>query len=107
MGGACRGGGEIKNADGILVRIPEENTSLGKPRHRRQNNIKMKLRELGWVIMNWINVVEDMDGWRASVSTVISIRVTKTAESVYSSSGTAAFSRRTLLRGVRYHWKRL
>jgi len=52
MGGACGGCGEMENTDGILVRILEENTPLGKPRFRRQNNIKMKLRELGWVVMN-------------------------------------------------------
>jgi hypothetical protein len=39
MGGACGGFGEMKNADGVLVRIPEENTLLGKPRLTRQNNI--------------------------------------------------------------------
>jgi len=54
--------------------------------------------------MNWINLVEDMDSWRASESAVMhSIRVTKTAGSVCSSSGTTGFSRRTLFRGVRYH----
>jgi len=52
MGGIYGGRGEMTNADVILIRIPEENRPLGKPRLRRQNNIKMKLRELGWVIMN-------------------------------------------------------
>jgi len=75
----------MKNADGILVRIPEGNTPLGKPRLRRQHNIKMKLRELGWVVMNWINLAADMDSWRAYVSAVMSIRITKTAENVCSS----------------------
>ena len=57
----------------------------------------MKLRELGWVVMNWINLVEDIDGWRACVSAVISIRVTKTTENVHSSSGATSLSSRTLL----------
>ena len=92
----------MKNADGVSVRIPEENTPLGKPRLRRQNNIKMKLREVGWVVMNWINVAANMDCWRACVSAVISIRVTKTVEDIYSSSGTTSFSSRTLLRRVLY-----
>jgi len=35
MGRVCGRSGEMKNADGILVRIPEEKTPLGKPRHRR------------------------------------------------------------------------
>jgi hypothetical protein len=35
MGGACGGCGERKNGDGILVRIPEGNKPLGKPRLRR------------------------------------------------------------------------
>ena len=65
----------MKNAYGILVGIPEENRPLGKPRLRWQNNIKMKFRELGWVVMNWINLAENMDSWRACASAVISIRV--------------------------------
>jgi hypothetical protein len=55
--------------------------------------------------MNLINLVEDMDSWRACVSAVISIRITKTAENVSWSSGTASFCSRTLHFGVRYTLK--
>jgi hypothetical protein len=92
MDGACGGCGELENAVGSLVRITEENTPLGKPRFRRQNNIKMKLRELVCVVMNLINLVEDMDSWRACVSAAaVSIGITKTAESVYCSSATTGW----------------
>jgi hypothetical protein len=34
---------------------PEENRPLGRPRSRRENNIKMDLREIGWGGTDWID----------------------------------------------------
>jgi hypothetical protein len=48
---------------------------LGRPRCRRVDNIKMDLREIGWGRMDWINMVQDRDQWRALVNTVINFRV--------------------------------
>jgi hypothetical protein len=38
------------------------------------DNIKMYLRETGWGGMEWIDLVEDRDYWRALVNTVMNIR---------------------------------
>jgi hypothetical protein len=37
--------------------------------------IKMDLQEVGWGGMNWIDMAQDMDRWRALVSAVMNLRV--------------------------------
>jgi hypothetical protein len=37
--------------------------------------IKMDLRELGWNCMDWVDVAQDRDQWRALVNTVLNLRV--------------------------------
>jgi hypothetical protein len=39
------------------------------------NNIKIDLREIGWDSMDWIDLAQDRDQWRALVSTVMNLRV--------------------------------
>jgi hypothetical protein len=39
------------------------------------DNIKMDLREIEWDGMDWIDLAEDRDQWRALVNTVINLRV--------------------------------
>jgi hypothetical protein len=39
------------------------------------DNIKMDLREIGWDGMDWIDLAQDRDRWRALVNTVMSLRV--------------------------------
>jgi hypothetical protein len=48
MGRACSTNREKRNAYRILVGKPEGKRPLGRPRHRRLDNIKMDLREMGW-----------------------------------------------------------
>ena len=48
---------------------------LGRPRHGWEDNIKMDLREVGWGDMDWINLAQDRDRWRALVNTVMNLRV--------------------------------
>jgi hypothetical protein len=54
---------------------PKRKRPLGRPRCRWEDNIKMDLREIGWSGMDWIDVVQDMDQWRAVVITVMNLRV--------------------------------
>jgi hypothetical protein len=44
--------GEKRNAYRILVGMPEEKRSLGRPRRRWVDNIKIDLREIGWDCMD-------------------------------------------------------
>jgi hypothetical protein len=65
----------IFNRCTILVGKPEGKRSLGRPRLRWVDNIKIDLREIGWVGVDWIDVVQDRDKWRALVNTVMNLRV--------------------------------
>jgi hypothetical protein len=66
--------GEKRNAYRILVGKPEGRRPLGIPRCRWMNNIKMDLRETGCG-MDWIDLAEDKDQWRALVNTVTNLRI--------------------------------
>jgi hypothetical protein len=59
--------GEKMNAYMILVWNPEGMRPLGRPRRRWVDNIKMNLREIGWDGMDWIDLAQDRDQWRALV----------------------------------------
>jgi hypothetical protein len=67
--------GEKSNAYRILVGNPEGKRPLGTPRRRWVGNIKMDLRERGWDSMDWIDLAQNRDQWRALVSTVMNLRV--------------------------------
>jgi hypothetical protein len=69
--------GETRNAYRILVGKPEGNISLGSPRRRWVDVIKMDLRDIrvGLGGMDWIDRVQDRDQWRAFVNTVMNLRV--------------------------------
>jgi hypothetical protein len=66
---------EKRNAYRILVGKPEGNRPLGRPRRRWEDNINMDLREIGWSGMDWIDLAEDGDQWRALVNTVMNLWV--------------------------------
>ncbi|KAJ4433630.1 hypothetical protein ANN_15940 [Periplaneta americana] len=53
--------GESRNADRVLVGRPEGKRSLGTPRRRWEDNIKMNLREVGYDQREWINLAQDRD----------------------------------------------
>jgi hypothetical protein len=67
--------GEKRNAYRILVGKPEGKTPLGRPRRRWVGNIKMVLREIGLDGMDWIDLAQDRDQWRALVNTIMNLRV--------------------------------
>ena len=48
---------------------------LGRPRCRWEDNIKMDLQEVGCGGIDWIDLAQDRDGWRALVNAVMNIRV--------------------------------
>jgi hypothetical protein len=67
--------GERRNAYRILVGKPEGKRSLGRSRCRWVEDIKIDLREIGWEGMEWIDLTQDRDQWRALVNTVMNLRV--------------------------------
>jgi hypothetical protein len=67
--------GEKRNAYRILVGKPEGKKPPGGSRRRWVNNIKMDVREIGWDGMDWIDLAQDRDRWRALVNTVMSLQV--------------------------------
>jgi hypothetical protein len=54
---------------------PEGKRPLGRPRCRWVDNIKTDLREIGWEGIDWIDLAQYRDLWRALVNTVMSLRV--------------------------------
>jgi hypothetical protein len=65
--------GEKRNACRILVGNPEGMRSLGRPRRRWVDNIKMDLREIGWNGGDWIDLAQDRDQWRTTVNAVMNL----------------------------------
>jgi hypothetical protein len=72
MGRACSTNGIAYR---ILVVKPEGKKPLGRPRRRWVDNIKIDLREIGWNDMDWIDLTQDRDRWRALVNPVMKLRV--------------------------------
>jgi hypothetical protein len=64
-----------RNAYKILVGKPEGKIPLGRRKRRWVDNIKMDLREIRWDSMDWIDVAQDRDQWRALVNSVMSQRL--------------------------------
>ena len=54
---------------------PEGKRTPGRPRRRWKDNIKMNLQEVGCGGMDWIDVAQDRDRWRALVNAVMNLWV--------------------------------
>ena len=54
---------------------PEGMRPLGKPRCRWEDNIQMDLQEVGCGGMDWIELAQDRESWRALVNVVMNLRV--------------------------------
>jgi ribonucleotide reductase beta subunit family protein with ferritin-like domain len=66
--------GEKRNACRILAGKPEGRRPLGRLRRRWADIIKMDLSEIGWVV-DWIDMAQDRDQWRALVNMVLNLQV--------------------------------
>jgi hypothetical protein len=54
---------------------PAGKRPLGRLRRRWVENVKIDLREIGWGGMDWIDLAQYRDRWRALVNTVMNLRV--------------------------------
>jgi hypothetical protein len=66
---------EKRNACRVLVGKSERKRPIGRPRRRQKYYIKIDLRDIGWDGVDWINLVQDRDQWRALVNTVMNLLV--------------------------------
>jgi hypothetical protein len=67
--------GEKRNVYRLLVGKPEGKRSLGRPRRRWMDNIKIDLLEIGSSVVDWIGLAQDRYSWRAVVNSVMNLRV--------------------------------
>jgi hypothetical protein len=67
--------GEKQNACRVFVGKSEGKRPLGRPRHRLVDNSKVDLREIEWSGMDWIDLAQVRDQWRALVNTAVNLRV--------------------------------
>jgi hypothetical protein len=54
---------------------PEGRRSIGRPNRKWVDNIKIDLKEIGWDGMDWIDLDQSRDQWRALVNTVMNFRI--------------------------------
>ena len=67
--------GEGRGVYRVLVGKPEGRRPLGRLRRRWEDNIMLDLREVGCGCVDWMELAQDRDRWRALVSVVMNLRV--------------------------------
>jgi hypothetical protein len=67
--------GDSRRVYRVLVGKPEGKRPLERHRRRWEDNIKMDLQEVGYGGMDWIELAQDRDRWRALVNAVMNLRV--------------------------------
>ena len=75
MGGNVARVGESRSVCRVLVGKLDGKRPLGRPRHRWKNNIKMDLQEVRCGGMDWIDLAQDRNGWRALVNELMNLRL--------------------------------
>jgi hypothetical protein len=67
--------GERRGVYTVMVGKPEGKRPLVSPKHSWEDNIKMDLQKVGSGGMDWIELAQDRDRWRALVNAVMSLRM--------------------------------
>jgi len=66
---------KVRDVCGVLMRKPEGRRRHGRPKHRWEDNIKVDLQEVGYGVMDWIELARDRDSWRTLVTAAMNLRV--------------------------------
>ena len=66
---------EGRSAFKILTGKPTGKGSLGRPRRRWEDNIRMDLKEIGINAGDWVDWAQDRNYWRALVNAALNLRV--------------------------------
>ena len=66
--------GEKRGVYSVLVRKSEVKRPLGRPRRRWEDNIKMEIQEVSCGGMDWFELAQDRDRWRALVNAVMNLQ---------------------------------
>jgi hypothetical protein len=67
--------GESKDVHRVWMRKPEGKTPLDRPRSTFDDNIKMDLKEVECVGIDWIELAQDRDRWRTLLNAAMNLRV--------------------------------
>ena len=82
--------GEGRGMHKVLVGKPDGKKTLGRPRRRWDDNIKMDLQEVGGG-GDWMELAQDRDRWRALVNMIKNFRVPENAENFLTSCKPVSF----------------
>ena len=66
--------GDSRGVQRVLVGKTEGKRPLGRPRRRREANIKVDPQEMGCEGLHWIDLAQERDRWRALVNVVMNFR---------------------------------
>jgi hypothetical protein len=75
MGKACSTYGERRVVYRVLVGKRDGKRTLGRPRTRWEDNIKMDVQEVGCGVIDWIELPHDRDRWGELMNVVMNLRV--------------------------------
>ena len=67
--------GDGRDVYRVLVGKPGGKSPLDRHRRRFEDNIRMDLQEVGCMCVDWIELAQDRDSWRALVNAVMNLRV--------------------------------
>jgi hypothetical protein len=65
----------MRSAYSILVGKPEGKRPLRRPRRKWEDNIRISFRFIGWEVVDWIHLAQNMVQWRALVNTKMNLWV--------------------------------